>query len=99
MRFSKRSYIFCFVFFMLETDKQKKGKKKKQNGKRQKTYKNSVFEGGPSKIDKMKKMDSFCKNCLTLFVSGKETTRIFVHTDCFGQKHFWDQNSENQKKL
>ena len=41
----------------------------------------------------------FSKNCLTLFVSGREKkTRIFVHTICFGQI-FFDQNSVDQEKL
>ena len=36
---------------------------------------------------KIRKMDFFCKNCLALFVSGREQkTRIFVHTICFGPK-------------
>ena len=29
----------------------------------------------------------------------EKKTRIFVHTVCFGQKFFLDQNSANQEKL
>ena len=39
---------------------------------------------------KNQKKGFFCKNCLTLFVSGREKkTRIFVHTICFGQNFFF----------
>ena len=30
---------------------------------------------------------------------GRKKTRIFVHTICFGQNFFLDQNSVNQEKL
>ena len=33
----------------------------------------------------------FCKNCLTLFVSGRE------HTICFGQKCFWPKTVQTRK--
>ena len=48
------------------------------------TYKNCVFKVVIQKCENQK-MDFFCKNCLTLFVSGREKKRIFVHTICFGQ--------------
>ena len=77
MRFSKRNCIF-FVFFMLETDKQKKGKQ--QIGKRQKNYKIVFFEGGHSKMENERNGFFVCKNCLTLFVSGREKKRVFLCT-------------------
>ena len=68
--------------------------------KAQKPYKNRVFLRWSSKNVKMQKKWVFSKNCLTLFVSGREQKmRIFVHTICFGQKCFLDQNSVNQEKL
>ena len=68
--------------------------------KAKKPYKNRFFfkVGIIQKCEKIKKR-IFSKNCLTLFVSGKEKTRIFVHTICFGKKVFFDQNSVNQEKL
>ena len=65
-------------------------KKKKGKWKRpKKPYKNSVFEVVIQKCEKSKKWIFFCKNCLTLFVSGRERkTRIFVHTICFAQNIF-----------
>ena len=35
----------------------------------------------------------------TICVRKGEKTRIFVHTICFGQKFFLDQNSVKQEKL
>ena len=50
-----------------------------------KPYKNWVFKVVIQKCEKQKKW-IFSKNCLTLFVSGREKkTPIFVHTICFGQ--------------
>ena len=76
--FEKKIASSGFVFSMVETEKQKKGTKKKnkmENG--QKIYKNSVFKGGHPKM-RMKKM--VCKNCLTLFESGREKKRAFSYT-------------------
>ena len=68
--------------------------------KAQKPYKNRVFLRWESKNVKKQKKWIFSKNCLTLFVSGREEkTRIFVHTVCFGQNFFLDQNSANHEKL
>ena len=44
-------------------------------------------------------MDSLQTLPDTIWVRKGEKTRIFVHTICFGQKLFLDQNSENQEKL
>ena len=61
--------------------------------KAKKSYKNRFFlKVVIQKCEKSKKKGFFCKNCLTLFESGREKkTRIFVHTICFGQI-FFDQN-------
>ena len=68
--------------------------------KAKKRYKNRVFLRWSSKNVKKQKKRIFSKNCLTLFVSGREKkTRVFVHTICFGQNFFLDQNSVNQEKL
>ena len=68
--------------------------------KAKKPYKNRVFLRWSSKNMKNQKKGLFGKNCLTLFVSGREKkTRIFVHTICFGQNFFLDQNSVKQEKL
>ena len=66
--------------------------------KTKKPYKNRFFKVVIQKCEKSKKW-TFSKNCLTLFVSGREKkTRIFVHTICFGQI-FLDQNSAKQETL
>ena len=78
---------------MLETEKQKT-KWKNQN----KPIKN-VFLRWSSKNEKMKKW-IFSKNCLTLFVSGREKNAHFRAHYLFWQK-FWGggQNNENQQTL
>ena len=48
---------------------------------------------------KSKKMDFLQKLPDTIFVRKGEKTRIFVHTICFGQNFFLDQDSVNQEKL
>ena len=48
--------------------------------KAKKPYKNSFFKAVMQKCEKSKKMDFFCKNCLTLFVSGREKKRAFSCT-------------------
>ena len=45
-------------------------------------------------------MDFFFRKIAgTICVRKGEETRIFVHTICFGQNIFVEQNSENQEKL
>ena len=51
-----------------------------------------------SKNEKSGEIGFFGRNDLTLFVSGRKKTRIFMHTICFGQ-NFWAQNNQNQPKL
>ena len=57
-----------------------------------------VFLRWSSKMRKIEKW-IFQKLPDTICVRKGEKTRIFVNTICFGQKCFWDQNSENQEKL
>ena len=68
--FEKKIAFFVFSFFMLEIEKQKRQKKWKGK-KPKKPYKNRVFLRWSSKNMKNQKKGFFCKNCLTLFVSGK----------------------------
>ena len=99
MRFSKRKLHFLFFPFLCWRPRNRKKKKKKME-KAKKPYKNRFFLRWSCKNVKNQKKWIFCKNWLTLFVSGREKkTRIFVHTICFGQKIFWAQNSVNQEKL
>ena len=42
-------------------------------------------------------MDFWQKLADTICVRKGEKTRIFVHTICFGQNFFWEQNSVNKK--
>ena len=99
MRFSKENCIFCFFLFYVGKIGTEKRKKKKWK-KTQKPYKNSYFSRWSSKnVKKQKKMDFLQKLPDTICVRKGEKTRIFVHTICFGQKCFLDQNSANQKKL
>ena len=78
--FRKENCIFCFCLFMLLQEKHKNKKTKWKMPKN--NCKNSVFEVVIQKWEKR----IFIKNCLTLFVSGREKKRIFVHTICFGKK-------------
>ena len=72
MRFSKRKLHFFFLCWRNRTEKRKK--KKKENSK--KTYKNRFFKVVIQKCEKSKKW-IFSKNCLTLFVSGREKKAHF----------------------
>ena len=63
-----------------------------------KFYKNSVLKAWSSKMRKIKK-GMFCKNCLTLFVSGREKNTHFRAHYLFWPNIFLDQNSENQEEL
>ena len=89
MRFSKRKLHFLFFPFYvgeIETEKRKTNKRKWKRPKN--PIKIGFFKVVIQKCEKSKKW-IFSKNCLTLFVSGREKkTRIFVHTICFGQNFF-----------
>ena len=74
---------------MLENRNRKKKKKQKRENSK-KPYKNRVFLRWSYKSVKNHKKWIFSQNCLTLFVSGRETKkRIFVATICFGQNFFF----------
>ena len=72
MRFSKRKLHFLFFPFLCWKNRNRK-KKKKENGKGQKNpIKIGFFLRWSSKNVKNQKKWIFSKNCLTLFVSGRE---------------------------
>ena len=79
--FEKKIAFFVFFSFLcwkIETEKRKKKKQKRENSK--KPYKNRVFfKVVIQKCEKSKKW-IFSKNCLTLFVSGRETKK--AHFRC-----------------
>ena len=83
--------IACFVFVFLCWRNRNRKKKNKQNGKAKKPYKNSffLFKVVIQKCEKSKKW-IFSKNCLTLFVSGREKKRAFSCTlSGLAQNFFW----------
>ena len=84
---------------MLEIEKQKRQKKRK--GKKPKNpIKIGFFKVVIQKYEKSKKKDFFAKIAWHyLCQEGRKKTRIFVHTICFGQKFFLDQNSVKLEKL
>ena len=69
--------------------------------KAKKPYKNRFFLRWSSKIVKKKQKNGFLAKIAWHYLcqEGRKKTRIFVHTICFGQKFFLDQNSANQEKL
>ena len=48
---------------------------------------------------KIKKIDFWQKIAWHYLCQEGRKTRIFVHTICFGQMFFWDQNSAKQETL
>ena len=76
MRVFEKKLHFCFFLFyvgVIETEKRKKWKRQKKTIK-------IVFLRWSSKNVKTQKNGFFCKNCLTLFVSGREKKRAFSCT-------------------
>ena len=67
--------------------------------KAKKTSKNRVFWPLSSKNVKNQKNGFLAKNCLTLFVSGREKNAHLRAHYLFWPKIFLDQNSVNQEKL
>ena len=97
--FEKKIAFFVFSFFMLEIEKQKRQKKKKRE-KAKKPYKNRVFLRWLSKNMKNQKKGFFLQKLPdTICVRKGEKRAFFVHTICFGQNFFLDQNSVKQEKL
>ena len=99
MRFSKRKLHFFFfcLFYVGEIETEKRKTKKMEKAK--KPYKNGFFKVVIQKCEKSKKW-IFSKNCLTLFVSGREKICAFSCTlSVLAKNFFLDQNSVNQEKL
>ena len=88
MRFLKRRSQFLFLSFLCCC----KRNRKKTKLKGQKNLCVII-----QKWEKWKKW-ILNKNCLTLFVSGREKNAHFRAHYLFWRKFSWDQNSENQKK-
>ena len=89
MRFSKRKLHFLFFPFLCWKNRNRKKKKKKME-KAKKPYKNRVFLRWSSKNVKKQKKWIFSKNCLTLFVSGREKKRAFSCTlSVLAKIFFW----------
>ena len=78
MRFSKRKLHFLFFPFLCWKNRNRK--KKKKMGKAKKPIKIVFFLRWSSKNVKKQKKWIFSKNCLTLFVSGREKKRAFSCT-------------------
>ena len=95
--FEKKIAFFVFFFFMLEnTNRKKKKKQKRENSK--KPYKNRVFLRWSSKNVKNQKKWIFSKNCLTLFVSGREKKRAFSCTlSVLAKIFFWTKTVQSRK--
>ena len=72
--FRKENCIFCF-FFLCWSNRNRKNMEKTP-----KPYKNSVFKWSSKNVKNQKQWILFCKNCLTLFVSGREKKRVFSCT-------------------
>ena len=95
MRFSKRNCIFCFCLFVgeIETEKRKTNKMEKVK----KPYKNRFFKVVIQKCGKSKKW-IFSKNCLTLFVAGREKKGAFSCTlSVLAKFLFWTKTVQTRK--
>ena len=80
MRFSKGKKDVLFFFFRFYAGKMETEKRKKRKWKRPKNpIKNRFFKVVIQNVKKQEKW-IFSKNCLTLFVSGREKKRAFSCT-------------------
>ena len=95
MRFSKRKLHFLFLSFLCWRNRNRK-KKKQENGKAKKPYKNCFLRWSCKNV-KNKKMDFLQILLDTICVRKGEKTRIFVHTICFGQKFLWPKTVQTRK--
>ena len=94
--FEKKIAFLVFVFFCvgeIETEKRTTNKMEKAK----KPNKNRFFKVVIQKCEKAKKW-IFSKNCLTLFVSGREKSAHF-RAHLFWPKLFLGPNSVNQEAL
>ena len=96
--FRKENCIFLFLSFLCWRNRNRKNKNK-QMEKAKKPNKNSFFKVVIQKCEKAKKWIFSNKNCLTLFVSGREKNAHFRAHYLFWPKISLDQNSVNQEKL
>ena len=96
MRFSKRKLHFLFLSFYVAARETENIKK--QHGKMAKTPAKIVFfKGGHPKMRKRKKR-IFSKNCLALFVSGREKIRAFSCTlSVLAKMFFWTKTMKTRK--
>ena len=86
------------AFFVGETEAETEKRKKMEKAK--KPHKNSVFlKVVIRKCEKSQRIVFFCKNCLTLFVSGREKNAHFRAQCLFGPKILFAYNTVNQEKL
>ena len=89
MRFLQRKFaFFIFVFFMLETEKQKEAKNKMEKAPK------------PIKIVFLRwssETEIFLENCLTLFVSGREKNAHFRACYLFWPNFFWTKAVKTRK--
>ena len=88
MRFSKRKLHFLFLSFLCWRNRNRK-KKNKQNGKGPKNPIKIGFLRWSFKNVKNQKKWIFSKNCLTLFVSGREKNAHFRAHYLFWPKFFF----------
>ena len=97
MRFSKRNLHSVFLSYLCwrEREKQKKGKKK---WKRPKNPIKRFFVRWSSKNVKIKK-GFFCKNWLTLFVSGREKKHAFSCTLSVLAKFVWPKQCKPRSTI
>ena len=94
--FEKKIAFFVFFFFLCWKNRNRKKKKKMEKAK--KTYKNRVCLRWSSKNVKKQKKRIFCKNCLTLFVSGREKKRAFSCTlSVLAKNFFWTKTVQIRK--
>ena len=99
MRFSKRKLHFLFFPFLCWKNRNRKRKKKKRKWKRpKKPIKIGFFKVVIQKCEKAKKL-IFSKNCLTLFVLGREKNAHFRAQYLFWPKMFFGpKQCKSEKK-
>ena len=86
----------AFVYFCFLCWRNRNRKIKTKWKKAKKPYKNSFFKVVIQKCEKSKNW-SFSKNCLTLFVSGREKNVHFRAHYLFWPKMFWTQTVRTGK--
>ena len=96
MRVSNRKLHFCLCLFMLERERETGKGKRRKGEKNPKPYKNRVFKVVIQKCEKSKKW-ILSKNCLTLFVSGREKKRAFLCTLSVLAKIFGPKTVQSRK--